>query len=270
MSDPSPPRPNKAFSLSRDDAIFWIGVAVLGDGLYLMAEHPAYGIPLILVGIAALWWTNRGHMPKPQWRMALLILAMAITCGISGYDLYERHFMASPQTVAQQSPAKSDEPASLSEADARLDAIDFHKGVARDGGNYVTNISAINRGKAPVNLWQMTGSMPIANDILNRETVDNVFTSLRTQVAAAPQKSSEGETYPGQGFFFTVEGLPADEKTTALLTEGKKLLYVFSVMRYRDPTLPKDKFIYTEICAFFKRDLLNYCQYGHNKSYVAP
>jgi hypothetical protein len=92
----------KAFSLSRDDALFWIGVAVFGDGLYLVAEHPMYAVPLITAGVALLAWSNRGHMPKPRLRLAALILAMAITCGIAGYDLYERHFgnpLAPPQEV---------------------------------------------------------------------------------------------------------------------------------------------------------------------------
>jgi len=84
--------PRKAFSLSRDDALFWIGVAVFGDGLYLLADHPTYAVPLIMAGVALLAWSNRGHMPRPPLRLAALILAMAATCGIAGYDLYDRHF----------------------------------------------------------------------------------------------------------------------------------------------------------------------------------
>ena len=38
-----------------------LGVAVFGDGLYLLAEHPMYAVPLIMVGIALLAWTNRGR-----------------------------------------------------------------------------------------------------------------------------------------------------------------------------------------------------------------
>ena len=78
--------------MSRDDALFWIGVAVFGDGLYLLAEHPMYAVPLITAGVALLAWSNRGHMPKPPLRLAALIIAMAATCAFVGYDLYDRHF----------------------------------------------------------------------------------------------------------------------------------------------------------------------------------
>ena len=69
--DKSPSSARKAFSLSRDDALFWIGVAVFGDGLYLLAEHPMYAVPLIIAGVALLAWSNRGHMPKPPLRLAM-------------------------------------------------------------------------------------------------------------------------------------------------------------------------------------------------------
>jgi|GEM_PF-6054732 len=84
--------PRKAFSMSRDDALFWIGIALFGDGVYLMAEHPYYGIPLIISGVALLAWSNRGHMPKPPIRLAVLILAMTVTVSIVAFDYYDRHF----------------------------------------------------------------------------------------------------------------------------------------------------------------------------------
>jgi hypothetical protein len=77
--------------MSRDDAIFWVGVAVFGDGLYLVADHPMYGIPLIFAGVGLLMWSNRGHMPRPPLRFAALIAALLITAGIAGYDLYDRY-----------------------------------------------------------------------------------------------------------------------------------------------------------------------------------
>jgi hypothetical protein len=82
----------KSFSMSLDDTIFWIGLTSLGAGLYLMAEHPIYGLVLVVAGVAALAWANRGHMPKPPLRLGALILAMAITVGVAGYDLYDRRF----------------------------------------------------------------------------------------------------------------------------------------------------------------------------------
>src|ERR1700676_1801044 len=69
-SDGKPPEPRRGFSMSRDDAIFWIGIAAFGDGLYLMADHPSYGVPLIIIGVALLAWASRGHMPRPPFRLA--------------------------------------------------------------------------------------------------------------------------------------------------------------------------------------------------------
>jgi hypothetical protein len=88
----------EGFSLSRDDALFWIGIALFGDGVYLMAEHPYYAIPLIAAGVALLAWSNRGHMPRPPVRLAVLIFAMAVTISIAGSDYYDRHFGEKPQT----------------------------------------------------------------------------------------------------------------------------------------------------------------------------
>lgn len=65
-----------------------------------MAEHPYYALALIVVGLAALIWSNRGHMPRPRWRLAALVLAMAATCGVVGYDLYDRHFGTAHQASA--------------------------------------------------------------------------------------------------------------------------------------------------------------------------
>jgi hypothetical protein len=93
----------KGFSLSRDDAIFWVGVAIFSDGLYIVADHPTYGIPLIILGVALLAWSNRGHMPRPQLRLAVLVLAMIVTGLVAGYDLYERHF-GSAAASAQPAP----------------------------------------------------------------------------------------------------------------------------------------------------------------------
>jgi hypothetical protein len=98
VSEPTTPR--KAFTLSRDDAIFWIGVAALGDGLYLMAEHPLYATILIAIGVGMLAWSNRGHMPRPSLRLAVLVLAMVATVSIAGYDLYDRHFGTTMSPVA--------------------------------------------------------------------------------------------------------------------------------------------------------------------------
>jgi hypothetical protein len=87
------PRPPKAFSMSRDDAIFLFGLTLFGGGLSMISAHiPIIGAILLLVGIAALVWANRNHMPRPSLRFTILILAMLITTGLSGYDLYDRYF----------------------------------------------------------------------------------------------------------------------------------------------------------------------------------
>jgi hypothetical protein len=92
----------KAFSMSRDDALFWIGVALFGDGVYLMAEHPYYAIPLIGAGVALLAWSNRGHMPRPPVRLAALVLAMVVTISLAGFDYYDRHFGNPQETPTPQ------------------------------------------------------------------------------------------------------------------------------------------------------------------------
>jgi hypothetical protein len=82
----------KAFSMPRDDAIFWVGLTLFGGGLSMTSAHPIIGVILLIVGIMALVWANRGHMPRPSLRFTILILAMLITTGLSGYDLYDRYF----------------------------------------------------------------------------------------------------------------------------------------------------------------------------------
>jgi hypothetical protein len=87
-----PPTSKKTFSMSRDDSIFWVSLASFGGGFSVMSLSPALGTSLVALGIAGLMWANRGHMPKPPWRMAALIVAMAMTCSFVMYDIYDRNF----------------------------------------------------------------------------------------------------------------------------------------------------------------------------------
>lgn len=91
--------PRKTFSMSRDDAIFWMGIAAFGDGLYLMAEHPIYATLLVVAGTTALAWAVRGHMPRPGLRFVALVALFLTTCAITGYDLYDRHFGVNAQGI---------------------------------------------------------------------------------------------------------------------------------------------------------------------------
>lgn len=93
--------PQKAFSMSRDDSIFWTSLAAFGGGLTAMSLFTPLGILLAVVGIAGLVWANRGHMPKPSLRFVTLISVLLITTSVTGYDLYDRHF-AKPLKAAIQ------------------------------------------------------------------------------------------------------------------------------------------------------------------------
>jgi hypothetical protein len=93
-----------SFSMSRDDAIFWVGITLFGVGVPVVFDHPYIGSSLIAIGIIALIWANRGHMPKPPLRMAILIIAMTLTIAVAGYDIYDRNFGAITATQKTQSP----------------------------------------------------------------------------------------------------------------------------------------------------------------------
>jgi hypothetical protein len=88
----APSSSRKTFSMSRDDSIFWISIAAFGGGFSVMSLSTLLGTILVATGIAGLIWANRGHMPKPPWRMAALIAAMVFTCSVVAFDIYDRNF----------------------------------------------------------------------------------------------------------------------------------------------------------------------------------
>lgn len=85
MAEPNPRK--TGFSMSLDDALFWIGLTCFGSGSGVMFEHPA-GILLVFFGVALLAWANRGHMPKPPLRLAAFYFAVAVTCALVGWQTW--------------------------------------------------------------------------------------------------------------------------------------------------------------------------------------
>ncbi len=82
-------QPARSFSMSRDDAIYWLGLAVFPTGLFVVTDHAIYGWALIVAGVGLLGWAARAHAPRTSPRTAAFIVAVILTWGAVGYDAYQ-------------------------------------------------------------------------------------------------------------------------------------------------------------------------------------
>lgn len=88
MSTEPETRPGRAFTMSRDDAIFLLGVAVFSAGLYVVTDHPVYGLALIAIGICLLGWAARSHASRTLYKTGSFVGAVLLMWGIA--YIYER------------------------------------------------------------------------------------------------------------------------------------------------------------------------------------
>ena len=69
--------------------------------------------------------------------------------------------------------------------------------------------------------------------------------------------------------WYSIYGPPEKDDVTKSLTEGKTILLVFNVMRYRDDRISSNQFIYTENCIYFRKEVVHFCESGPNKIYIS-
>lgn len=96
MSEEEDGSPGHQFSMSLDDAIFWIALTVFGAGLYFVIDAQTYGLILIAMGATGLTWATRYHVPKPYFRTAAAVIALLATWALIGYDIHVRHVVTAP------------------------------------------------------------------------------------------------------------------------------------------------------------------------------
>src|SRR5215472_10772254 len=81
------------------EAMFWLGMTILGAGLYFVFEvdKRAGGVAFILLGLIVSGYSVYRHhypdAPKRPW----LALGIVLTWIAIGYDFYDRHSMPPPR-----------------------------------------------------------------------------------------------------------------------------------------------------------------------------
>lgn len=201
--------------------------------------------------------------PSPPKRWPVLVLALAAWLAV-GVDYVDRHFWATDPDAAL--PISSD--------NARLDIGKLDPILKRGSPNsWFLNIYIVNHGKSAAISMQHLGSIATSPGMLGSPDVDAMFAMLQAQLRAAPIIGNS-EIEPGDDrAWFTVPpvlpGITFDDAGLQAVSDGKQLIYLFNVMRYRDNSLAPGKFIYTETCAYFAGPTLHNCEAGHNRSYIA-
>jgi hypothetical protein len=159
-TEPAEPAAGRAFTMSRDDAIYWLGLAVFPTGLFIVTDHPAYGWALTGAGVGLLGWAARSHTPKTFYQSVTFILAVILTWGIIGYDAYAR--LAAVPTVTSASSA--DIEAAVAPVRAQRDkALADLAAVTKERDAQVQMIDALNKTLNSVRLTTNTETTPAAN-----------------------------------------------------------------------------------------------------------
>jgi hypothetical protein len=203
MSDPpSPPKMSAPrFSMSLEDAVFWIALTVFGTGLYIVADYHIYGLVLIIIGVLGLAWSSRGHMPRSSWKTGTLILAMLITLSVAGYDIYDRHYNQKP-TPPDTNPSPPLGPTYVKDIQFDWDSKDPLK-------LYVT--AAVSAPKLRIVL-QSSQYFPSPDDVFSSvypSIILGEFTDVvEGQIIRIPVISLASPPYPGDQLVFG--GKPSD------------------------------------------------------------
>jgi hypothetical protein len=159
---------------------------------------------------------------------------------------------------------------SLSVENARLDVWKIERSF-NDHNQVYVNLSIANNGKIAASDFRHLGIVPIGNgESIPEAALASIFLMLHGQLAVPNPAKSANEIYPGQNtFWYTELSLPLDAQTFQDVKNGQQIPYVMALLKYRDASLPPDKYVYTEVCVYFVKEVAHYCEGGHNSSYVA-
>jgi hypothetical protein len=249
---------------------FWggIGLTVLlilsAAGLALKGEAQSRHEPLRMAMADSSFWLAIGAAIIAAlmaiWgnKKAAIVVAL-IACLAVIFDFVDRRWLTHPEPLET----------SLSSENARLDAIKWQP-IINDQKQYFTNIFLGNNGKSTVRQWGFSGTA--AHGVADPDLIDALFIVFKTKMRAA--KPSMSEINPGQSdTFISIPNvaplLQLDDTLITNYRNGAVAIYTFLLLRYKDDTLQAGKFIYGEKCIYVVKDIVHFCDNGHNRNYIS-
>jgi hypothetical protein len=145
-----------------------------------------------------------------------------------------------------------------------------------DTKSFYMNFRIINGGKNAARQHFHFGLGMATPAPVDRDLIDALFNMLRNKFKKGGLEIPNSEVFPGEAdqFFSVPDIIPGmqfgtDENYQAA-KGGRILIYTFVLFRYRDPTLPENKFLYTERCVYLGNERsIHQCDNGHNRSYIS-
>lgn len=244
--------------MSSTDVGFWVATAaaVIAAFYGALGYHRPAGAPVAKSAKSKGQQSTAKPQPSGFNRQALLlILLVAISWGGALFAYYTRPGLA-------EYPISSDN----ADMDIRL----WQKGLpSADIPGFFVNAYTINRGKsAAVNMVHV-GGVAIGSSI-DQTMIEALYPSLRAQLKLVPATASASSIRPGQDTtWFSVFGPPRTAELSKAVDDGAQFMFIFNIMRYRDEHLAAGKFIYTESCVIFVKEIAHICDAGHNRTYIS-
>ena len=199
---------------------------------------------------------------KTVFRRQIFILAglVVLSWGTTLFTFVQSRLSA-PEPLEQ--PLKAE--------NARLDVIRWQPAI-NDQKQYATNIFLSNNGKSTIRQLSYAGMAASAAANIDNDTLDALFIVAKNKTKASiPSKS---EINPGQAdqYMSVPNVLPLlqlNDDNIQAYKDGKLLIYTVFLMMYKDDSTPSGKYIYGEKCVYFIKDVVHYCEAGHNRNYIA-
>lgn len=223
----------------------------------VLAYHRPKGAPVVKPSEAG---RRQSIVEQRRPQTAIPIVAALIAwAAVAAIFIHEKWF----------SPEASSLETDLSPENARIDARSWQKVMPTDiVHQYGVNVYLTNGGKSTALGIAHLGTIAIGGPV-NNTLIDALFLGYKAQLRLIP-RSVGNEIRPRQeDVWFTVGTIPEDPEHTKALNDGSNALYVFNLMRYHDNIIADDKYIYTENCQYYIKEILHYCEAGHNRSYIA-
>ncbi|MDB5611360.1 MAG: hypothetical protein JWP25_8260 [Bradyrhizobium sp.] len=160
---------------------------------------------------------------------------------------------------------ESNVPPDSADVDVRL----WAKGTPNnDIPQFYANAFTVNRGKFSANNFNHSGLIALGGAIQNT-FVDALFLTLRKQLKLLPVPVNSVIRVGQDTIWFTIPGPPVSDDLSKALADGTQLMFVFNVMRYQDDRTPPGKYIYSENCIYFAKEVAHLCEAGHNRNYIS-
>lgn len=165
---------------------FWVGqnifVAVAGAGLFVVFEHPGWGVLFMLVGIGGLIYSIHEDIKKSVASSIGWIVLILLTWSLIGYDYYDRHskqFVFNPKAQLRQV-----EDQRFANTVVPLDGIEYHNCVFE-------HVTFKYNGTSPIHLGHNNIIGPIRLSTDNQQI--RLALELQSQLAGIPIVGSDGK-----------------------------------------------------------------------------